>query len=69
MSKVVIVAHRERDDARALAVTVARWLRARGHEAWMPVDEAEGADLEELASDAPPASCSCSRESLARDSE
>jgi NAD+ kinase len=54
MSGVVIVAHRDRDDARALAANVAQWLGARGHEAWMPVDEAEGIDLEELGSDTPP---------------
>lgn len=52
MSKVVIVAHHDRDDARALASTIATWLRERGHEAWMPTDEAELLSLEDLAGEA-----------------
>lgn len=56
MIRVVVVAHHERPDARPLADAAASWLRERGHECWMPTDEAEELDLHHLAADSDPAS-------------
>ena len=51
MSSVVIVAHHGRSDAWALAGTTAGWLRERGHDVWMPEDEAGEFGLDHLAGD------------------
>jgi NAD+ kinase len=51
MSRIVIIAHPGRADASALATTTARWLRDRGHDAWMPAEEAAACGLEALARD------------------
>lgn len=55
MIRVMIVAHHEREAAWELADTAAAWLRARGHECWMPAAEAEQLGLHHLAADADPA--------------
>ena len=55
MIRVIIVAHHDRPEARQLANDAARWLRDRGHECWMPSDEAERFDLPHLAGDGDPA--------------
>ena len=49
MSRVVIVAHHERADARAAVVEAAAFLEGRGHTVWMPVDEAKAVELDHLA--------------------
>ena len=51
MSSVLLVAHRERADAGALAARAAEWLRDRGRRAWMTPDDATAVGLTELASD------------------
>ncbi|HEY4334104.1 MAG TPA: NAD(+)/NADH kinase [Ilumatobacteraceae bacterium] len=48
MTSVFIVAHHQRGEAAVLARTAADWLAARGHEAWMPVDDAVALDLADL---------------------
>lgn len=54
MSRVLIVVHHERADARVAATQAVAWLHARGHTAWMTPDEARAVDLGELsAPDAP----------------
>lgn len=53
MTAVVIVAHHERTEAAALARAAADWLRERGHEAWMPTDDAKALSLASLGSDRP----------------
>lgn len=53
MTRVVIMAHHERLDARALADSTASWLRDRDHEAWMLPDDASTSALDHLASDRP----------------
>lgn len=53
MTRVLIVAHHLKDDARKAAMTAADWLREHGHTAWMPGDDATQLDLPELAGDAP----------------
>lgn len=53
MTSVVIMAHHERQDARALADSTASWLRDRSHDAWMLPDDAATSGLDHLASDRP----------------
>lgn len=53
--RVVIVAHHERADARLLAGSTAAWLRERGHEAWMPGDDARELGVPDIAADTAPA--------------
>ncbi len=55
MTAVMIAAHHERTDAGSLAVTAAAWLRANGHELWLPVEDAEALGLPELGSTRPAA--------------
>ena len=54
MTDVIIVAHRGRREAAALAREAARWLSARGHRGYVPRVEAEGLGVPELAADDPP---------------
>lgn len=49
MSRVLIVAHHLKDDARKAAITAADWLRQHGHQAWIQADDAARLDLPELA--------------------
>ena len=49
MSRIVVIAHHGRADAWALASTTIKWLRDRGHLAWIPADEAAMCGLEDLA--------------------
>ena len=51
MTRVAIVAHHLKDDARKAAMTAAAWLSEHGHTAWMPRDDATRLDLPELAGD------------------
>ena len=53
MNGVLIMAHHEREDARRLAESVAAWLRDRGHNAWMTVDDAERVQLGHLGAERP----------------
>ncbi len=48
MSAVLIVAHHDRAEAAPLAEQAAEWLRARGHRAFMTVDDAAALGLHEL---------------------
>jgi NAD+ kinase len=48
LSKVVIVAHHERPEARRLATDVVSWLISRGHDAWITPDDADALGLGEL---------------------
>jgi NAD+ kinase len=54
MSRVLIVAHRQRSEAAALARSAASWLQQRGHEPWMTRDDADALDLGDLGSDHDP---------------
>ena len=54
MTSVFIVAHRERPEAALLAQTAVRWLRERGHDAWMSVADAQALAVEALGSDRSP---------------
>ncbi|MFN8022274.1 MAG: NAD(+)/NADH kinase [Acidimicrobiales bacterium] len=54
MSRVLIVAHRQRSEAAALARVAASWLHQHGHEAWMLRDDADALELGELAADRAP---------------
>lgn len=56
MRSVAIVAHLSHPQARALAIELAAWLAARGHEAWIPSADAAELGLDELAGDRPAAS-------------
>ena len=56
MTSVVVVAHHERPEAAALAVTVCDWFIERGHKAWLTPADAEAIGLAGLASDTDPAS-------------
>lgn len=56
MSRVLIVAHRQRGEAAALARVASDWLAAGGHHVWMLPDDAAALDLDDLASDEPAAS-------------
>lgn len=51
----MVVAHHERREARELAATAAAWLSERGHECWMPSDDAHRFGLDDLAADRDPA--------------
>ena len=51
--RVVVVAHHERGDAGRLAAATADWLRAGGHEVWMPPHDATVLGLAELSSARP----------------
>lgn len=55
MIRVLVVAHHERQEVWTLAHAAAAWLRARGHECWMPKPEATQLGLDDLAADADPA--------------
>lgn len=54
MSCVLITAHHERVEAAALARDAAAWLEQRGHQAWMPVEDATAHGLAELGSSRSP---------------
>jgi NAD+ kinase len=54
VSGIVIVAHHERGEAGALTRATADWLRARGHEVWMPGEDAAALGIAALASERPP---------------
>jgi NAD+ kinase len=54
VTSVFIVAHRERTEAAQLAQTAVRWLRERGHDAWMSVADADALAVEALGSDRSP---------------
>jgi NAD+ kinase len=54
MSRVVIMAHHERADARRHAEETAAWLHARGHDAWMLPDDAATSGLDHLADEEHP---------------
>ena len=54
MSSAVIVAHHQRVEAAALAVTAATWLRQRGFAVWMPPADASALGLDALADARPP---------------
>jgi NAD+ kinase len=56
VTSVVVVAHQERPEAAALAVTVCDWFIERGHKAWLTPSDAEALGLAPLASDADPSS-------------
>ena len=51
MTRVLLVAHRERHEAESLAGVAATWLTERGHRVWMIPDDAEASGLASLASD------------------
>ncbi|MGD9702633.1 MAG: NAD(+)/NADH kinase [Acidimicrobiia bacterium] len=55
MTAVMIVAHHERTEAAALALAASTWLRERGHEAWMPPEDAAALALDSLAAERAPA--------------
>jgi NAD+ kinase len=50
----VIVAHHERAEAGALALSAAKWLTDHGFSVWMPPDDAAVLDLDHLADPRPP---------------
>ena len=54
MSSVFIVAHHERSDAAALARATVHWLHEHGHDAWMPVSDADALSVHDLGSDRSP---------------
>ena len=54
MSSVFIVAHHERSDAAALARATVQWLHDHGHDAWMPMGDAEALAVRDLGSDRSP---------------
>ena len=56
MTDVLVVAHRERIEAAALARSAATWLADHGHTAWMTPADAEPLDLLDLVSERKPAS-------------
>jgi NAD+ kinase len=53
VTRVLIVAHHSKDDARKAAITAADWLRQHGHTAWIQPDDGNRLDLPELCGDAP----------------
>ncbi len=53
MSRVMVVAHHQHDDAKALAIEATRWLRDRGHDVWIPRGDAVALGLTDLAGDQP----------------
>ena len=54
MTRVLIVAHQFKDDARKAAIAAADWLRQHGHTAWVPAEDATRLDLADLSDDAAP---------------
>ena len=50
MTRVGIVAHHERDEARRLARSLSEWLADRGHTSWVPHVDARSSALDDLAS-------------------
>ncbi len=54
MTRVLIVAHQLKDDARKAAITAADWLAEHGHAAWSHEDDAAQLELPDLAGDHPP---------------
>jgi NAD+ kinase len=56
VTSVVVVAHHERPEAAALAVTVCDWFVQRGHKAWLTPVDADALGLAALGSDADAAS-------------
>jgi NAD+ kinase len=58
VTSVFIVAHHERTDAVALAQASVRWLRERGYDAWMSVEDATALAVESLGSDRSPSEAS-----------
>jgi NAD+ kinase len=55
MTRVLLVPHRRRAEAVALARTAAVWLSERGHHAWMLPDDATAVGLDDLAASDDPA--------------
>jgi NAD+ kinase len=55
MTRVLFVAHHERDEARGLLVDAAGWLHARGHEAWVMPDDAEALGVGSMVAEHAPA--------------
>jgi NAD+ kinase len=53
VTRVIIVAHHQRDEARALAEMAANWLRERDHEAWIPTADADAHGLGHLVGEVP----------------
>jgi hypothetical protein len=60
VTRVLIVAHHSKDDARKAAITAADWLRQHGHTAWIQPDDGNRLDLPELCGDAPAESSAAS---------
>jgi NAD+ kinase len=56
VTSVVLVAHRDRAEAGALAVSTVRWLDEQGHKAWLTPADADALGLPALGSDTDPAS-------------
>ena len=54
MTSVFIVAHHQRGEAAVLARVAAGWLSERGHDAWMPPEDAEALGLSDLGEDRDP---------------
>jgi NAD+ kinase len=54
VTSVFIVAHHERTEAAQLAQAAVRWLRDRGHDAWMSPEDADALAVEALGSDRSP---------------
>ncbi len=50
-TRLILVAHHERDEARNHAVAVAEWCRTHDVDFWMPVHDGHELDLDEYASD------------------
>ncbi|MEX0848008.1 MAG: NAD(+)/NADH kinase [Ilumatobacteraceae bacterium] len=55
MSRVLLVAHRERAEVSALVREAAGWLAARGHDAWMTPEDAAALGLPNLVGEQSPA--------------
>jgi NAD+ kinase len=53
-TRAVIVAHHERAEAAALALSASKWLADHGFTVWMPPDDAAALDLDDLADARPP---------------
>lgn len=56
MSRVLIVAHRQRGEAAVLAREASDWLAAGGHHVWMLPDDAAALAMDDLSSNEPAAS-------------
>ncbi len=50
----MIVAHHERAEAAALALSASKWLADHGFTVWMPPEDAAALDLDDLADARPP---------------